>query len=90
MENDVKIDNFYQWTESSSVLHWLQGAHKKEQLFAANMAAEILENSSIDQWRHVKGIEKHADFGARGISIEGLKQLGSINGPEWLQRDEEE
>ena len=48
-EHDVKIDKIYQWTDSSTVLQWLQAAHKKQQVFVANRAAEILENSSMDQ-----------------------------------------
>ena len=50
---------------------------------------EILENSSMDQWRHVKGVENPADIVTRGMSIEGLKESVWLNGPAWLQVDEE-
>ncbi|XP_075239333.1 uncharacterized protein LOC142334891 [Convolutriloba macropyga] len=73
-EHDVKIDKVYLWTDSSTVLQWLQSAHKKQQVFVANRAAEILESSSMYQWRHVKCIENPADIGTRGMSIEGLKE----------------
>ena len=53
-EHDVRTDKIYLWTDSSTVLQWLKAAHKKQQVFVANRAAEILENSSMDQWRHVK------------------------------------
>ena len=88
-EHDVKIDKIYHWTDSSTVLQWLQAAHKKQQVFVANRAAEILENSSMDQWRHVKGVENPADIGTRGMSIEGLKESVWLNGPAWLHADEE-
>ena len=52
-EHDVKIDSIYHWTDSSTVLQWLQAADKKQQVFVGNRAAEILENSSMDQWRHI-------------------------------------
>ena len=54
-------------------------------------AAEILESSSMDQWRHVKGIENPADIGTRGMSIEDLKESVCLNGPgpAWLHTDEE-
>ena len=39
--------------------------------------------------RHVKGIENPSDIGTRGISIEGLKESVWLNGPAWLQTDEE-
>ena len=87
-EHDVRIDKIYHWTDSSTVLRWLQAAHKKQQVFVANRAAEILENSSMDQWRHVKGVENPADSGTRGMSIEGLKESVWLNGPAWLQADE--
>ena len=52
----------------------------KKQVFLANRAAEILENSSKDQWRDVKGVENPADIGTRGMSIEVVKEFGWLNG----------
>ena len=88
-EHDVKIDKVYHWTDLSTVLHWLQSAHKKQQVFVANRAAEILESSSMDKWRHVKGIENPVDIGTRGMSIESLTGSVWLNGPVWLHTDEE-
>ena len=88
-EHDAKIDKIYHWTDKSTVLQWLQAAHKIQQVFVENRAAEILENSSMDQWRHVKGVENPADIGTRGMSIEGLKEFAWLNGPAWLQTDEQ-
>ena len=85
-EHDVNIDKIYHWTDSSTVLQWLQSAHKKQQVFVANRAAEI---SSIDQRRHVKGVGNPANIGTRGMSIEDLKQSRWINRPAWLQTEEE-
>ena len=59
----------------------VKSAHKKKQVFIAIRAADILENSSMDQWRHVKGIENRADIGTRGTSIEDLKGSGCWSGP---------
>ena len=89
LNEHVKIDKIFHWTDSSTVLQWLQAAHKKQQVFVANRAAETLEKSSMDQWRHVKGVENPADIGTRGMSIEGLKKSVRLNGPAWLQADEE-
>ena len=88
-KHDVKIDKIFHWTDSSTVLQWLQAAHKKQQVFVANRAAEILENSSMDQWRHVKGVENPADIGTREMSIEGLRESVWIYGPAWLLKDED-
>ena len=87
-EHDVKIDKIYHWTDSSTVLQWLQSTHKKQQVFVANNAREILENSSMDQWKHVKGIKNPADNGTRAMFIEGFTESGWLNGPAWLQTDE--
>ena len=43
----------------------------------------------MDQWRHGKGIENPLDIGTRGMSVGGLKESGWLNGPAWLQADEE-
>ena len=59
----------------------LQSAHKKQQVFDINRAAEILENSWIDQWRHLKDVEKPANIGTRGMSNEGLPVSGWLNEP---------
>ena len=89
-KHDVKIDRIYHWTDSSTVLQWLQAAHKK-QVFVANRAAEILENSSMDQWRHVKGVENPADIGTRGMSIERLKESVWLQWPKpWCHVNEVE
>ena len=88
-KHDVKIDKIVHWTDSSTVLQWLQEPHKKQQVLVANRAAEILENSSMDQWRHAKGVENTADIGTRGMSIEGFKESVWLNGPARLQADGE-
>ena len=46
-EHDVRIDKIYHWTNSSTVLHWLQSAHKKHKVIVANRAAEKLINGSM-------------------------------------------
>ena len=88
-EHDVRIDKICHWTDLCTVLQWLQPAHKKQQVFVVNRAAEILENSSMDQWRNVKGIGNTADLGTRGMSIEGLKESRCLNVRARLQTDEE-
>ena len=46
---------------------------KKYSIFVANRALEILGNSSMDQWRHVKGVQNPADIETRKMAIEGLR-----------------
>ena len=53
-----------------------------------NRTAELLENSSMNQWRRVKGVENPADIGILGMSIECYKESVWLNGLAWLQRSE--
>ncbi|XP_075254852.1 uncharacterized protein LOC142346222 [Convolutriloba macropyga] len=75
-EHDVNIDKTYHWTDSSTVLQWLHSADKKQQVFVANRAAKILENSSMDQWIHVKGIKNTADIGTREFPSKASRSSG--------------
>ena len=54
-EHDLQIDSVTHWTDSVSVLQWLHSAEKRQNVFVANSAAEILKPSRIDEWKHVKG-----------------------------------
>ena len=87
--HDVRIEKTYYWTDSSTMLNWLQAAHKEHQEFVANRVAEKMENSTINQWRHVKVIKNPADIGTRGLLIEGLKESVWLNGLAWLQQRED-
>ena len=71
-EHDLQIDSVTLWTDSVTVLQWLQSADKKQNVFYANRAADILENSTIDEWKHVNGELNSSDFGTRGITIQKL------------------
>ena len=53
-------------------------SNNKRPVFVANRVAESLENSTIDQWRHVEGKLNPADIGTRGMAVEALKES------EWL------
>ena len=44
----------------------------------------------MDQWRHVKGVENPADIGTREMPIERLRESVWLNGPAWLQKDEDD
>ena len=52
-----------------------------------NRVAEILDRSTVDQWRHIAGADHTADLGTRGLSINELMQSGWINGRDWLKSE---
>ena len=74
-----------EFQESFTVLQWLQSAHKKKQVFAANRAGDLfylLTGISQNHWNP-------ADSGTREISIAALKKTGWLNTLARLQTDEE-
>ena len=79
-EHDVEIERTFFWTDSTTVLQWLHGADKKQPVFVANRVAEILDSSTIDQWRLVEGTLNPADIGTRGKSVLELEKS------EWFTR----
>ena len=84
-EHDLRIDSVTHWTDSVTVLQWLLSADKKQNVFVANRAAEILESSTMDERKHVKGELNPSDIGTRGTTIEKLKESEWLSGPIWLK-----
>ena len=80
-KNDLRIDSVAHWTDSVTVLQWLHSADKKKQIvFVANRATEILENSTIDEREHVKSENNPSDIGKRGITIKKLTESDWLSG----------
>ena len=66
----------------------MHGADKKQPVFVANRVAEILDSSTIDQWRNVEGTLNPADIGTRGKSVHELEKSEWFTGPAWLREKE--
>ena len=47
MEHDFTIDQSLIWSDSSTVIQWLNAFDKKQQIFVANRIREILENTKL-------------------------------------------
>ena len=80
----VSINHVYMWTDSTTVMQWLNSTEKLP-VFIANCVGEILELTTIDEWHHVLSGDNPADTGTRGISSEVLKNSGWVNGPSILR-----
>ena len=50
-EHDIEIELIFFRTDLATLLQWLHGADKKQPVFVANRVSEILDSSTIDQWR---------------------------------------
>ena len=84
-EHDLQIVSAAHWTDSVTVLPWLHSAEKRQDVFVAKRAAEILETSTIDDWKHDNGELIPSDIGTRGITIQKLTESDSLSGPVWLK-----
>ena len=58
-------------------------------MFVSNRVGEILDQSTEDEWRHVKGSNNLADIGTRGVTLEQLRESEGLNGSNWLQDEPE-
>ena len=78
------VQNTFMWTESTTVLQWLNSLDKQP-IFVANRVSEILEGTSVDQWHHVASHANPADAGTRGMSSEALQKSSWLHGSQFLR-----
>ena len=80
----VPVQNTFMWTDSTTVLQWLNSLNKQP-IFVANRVSEILEGTSVDQWHHVASHANPADAGTRRMSSEALQKSSWLHGPQFLR-----
>lgn len=89
-ELDYKIDEEIFWTDSCTVLHYLNNNDKQYTRFVANRIGFILNNSHKQQWRFVPGTKNIADHISRGLSIPKFVSLQNWKtGPDFLWKTTE-
>ncbi|XP_065091192.1 uncharacterized protein LOC135712154 [Ochlerotatus camptorhynchus] len=73
------------WTDSSTVLHWLESSPSRWKTFVGNRVAKIQETTESCHWKHVSGVSNPADPLSRGVNPVDIKDhLLWWSGPEWL------
>ena len=83
----VHVNKVYMWTDSTTVLQWLNST-SKQPIFVANRVCEILEHTSVDEWNHVASSDNPADGMTRGMSAEVLQSRKWVRGPDFLRTKE--
>ena len=87
-EHDFTIYEVFMWSDSSTVIQWLNSFEKKQQIFVANRIGKILENTKLGEWNHIPGAQNPADLGTRGMRANEIASSVWLNGPAWLSENE--
>ena len=89
-ELELNINSITFWSDSTTVLSYIQNDSKRFQRFVSNRIAFIRSHSRADQWRHVPGTINPADLLSRGSkSINDFVKCEEWKfGPEFLCKDE--
>ena len=86
----LKVDsaNWQAWSDSSTVLAWLDGNTRSHPVYVANRVRQTLELTSPSNWLHVPTACNPADCASRGISPTALFHLTLWwEGPLWLKEE---
>ncbi|XP_069128774.1 uncharacterized protein [Argopecten irradians] len=85
------IDKVSYWTDSTSVLRYINNRNLRFHTFVANRVAVIHEATEEDQWHYVNTKQNPADCASRGMSVQKLSQNDTwFRGPEFLWKPESE
>ena len=68
--SNQNVRNFYAWSDSTVVLHWLKNKGEYK-LFESNRVAEIREHSYFE-WNYVPTRNNPADLDSRGCELRKL------------------
>ena len=78
----------YCWTDSTIVLHWLEGNPRRFKTYVGNRVSHIVGLIAPERWGHVEGLENPADCASRGLMpSELLNHELWWSGPNWLRLD---
>jgi len=84
-ELEIPIDESIFWTDSTSVLQYINNTKRRFKVYVANRIATIHDGSNPNQWKYVPTKENPADDASRGLTAdEMLKSKRWLNGPKFL------
>lgn len=89
-ELKMKLQDSVFWTDSTSVLKYIQNETSRFKCFVANRVAEIRSVSEIRQWRYANSSNNPADLSSRGLKVDSfIKNQIWISGPSFLVQPQE-
>lgn len=87
-EFQIIFDEEHFWTDSLTVLKYINNDEARYQRFVSNRVSFIRENSQQNQWKFVPGDLNPADHISRGVTASKFVDLCDWkNGPTFLQHD---
>lgn len=90
-ELDLILQEFVFWTDSTSVLKYLNKESTRFRTFVANRVTAIRELSKVSQWRYVNYSSNPADIASRGLTVDAFLKANSwLTGPSFLTKPESE
>lgn len=85
----IKVHNYYAWTDSRIVLHWLSDVPRRWKSFIGNRTSKILQSIPRSNWSHVPSKLNPADYVSRGVEANVLLSLKLYwEGPSFLRNSE--
>ena len=88
-ELDLELEPSLFWTDSTTVLRYINNEQRRFQTFVANRVTEIRGISEARQWRHVPSEENPADDASRGALPSELDLTRWLEGPSFLRLTQE-
>ena len=88
-ELDIRIAETFMWTDSTTVLHWINNTNERHKIFVANRLNIILDSTDASDWRYVPTSDNPADDGTRGYTASQMNVNSRwIQGPPFLSHNE--
>lgn len=84
-EMQLPLQQSIYWTDSMTVLQYIDSETARFKTFVANRIGFIREATKSEQWRYIRSSDNPADQATRGMKVESLMQGETwINGPQFL------
>lgn len=87
--HDLKVSRINYWTDSRTLLYWVNSVERRFKPFVAHRITEILSHSEASQWRWTPTDKNSADTATRAKEPPKLSLRSPwIIGPDFLHQDE--
>ena len=84
-QRDITINSLTLWTDSTTVLHWINTPNQRHRIFICNRLNLILDTTSHLAWRYVPSKDNPADDATPGYRASDMTSSSRwITGPAFL------